>query len=179
MMLFAKLFGVLPTKTILQTPELQGVNWTSRNKRWAMQPDVRKHIFRSARNTLWCLLGCAIGDLGAIALFERVYAPDGPPRELWTMVWIIAMGSGILTSVLLETCVLWRQLGPREAFRTAVGMSMVSMLLMEVSMNVADYGMMGKSAINLAILPVTLLAGFLAAWPYKYWRLSRHGKCCH
>ena len=46
-----------------------------------MQPDVRKHIFRSARNTLWCLLGCAIGDLGAIALFERVYAPDGPPSR--------------------------------------------------------------------------------------------------
>ena len=95
------------------------------------------------------------------------------------MVWIIAMGSGILTSVLLETCVLWKQFGPQEAFRTAVGMSMVSMLLMEVSMNVADYGMMGKPAINLAILPVMLLAGFLAAWPYNYWRLSRHGKCCH
>ena len=144
-----------------------------------MKPDGKKHLSRSARNTVWCLAGCAAGDLGAIAFFERAYAPDGPPRELWTVVWIVAMVSGIATSVLLETFVLWKQFGPWEAFRTAVGMSMVSMLLMEAAMNVADYGMMGKPAINLAILPVTLGVGFLAAWPYNLWRLSRHGKCCH
>ena len=33
-----------------------------------------------------------------------------------------------------------------------------------------------------SIQPDTLpnaLAGFLAAWPYNYWRLKKHGKCCH
>ena len=95
------------------------------------------------------------------------------------MVWIVAMSSGILTSVILETIILWKQLGPKEAFRTAVGMSMISMLLMEIAMNVVDYGMMGAPAITLAVLPFTLGAGFLAAWPYNYWRLKKHGKCCH
>ena len=80
------------------------------------------------------------------------------------------MVSGIVTSVILETIILWKQMGPKEAFRTAVGMSMISMILMEAAMNLADYGMMGEPKITLAILPVTLGAGFLAAWPYNYSR---------
>ena len=95
------------------------------------------------------------------------------------MVWVLAMTAGICTSVLLETIILWKQVGPKEAFRTALGMSMVSMLLMELAMNLADYGMMGAPVITIAVLPFTLGAGFLAAWPYNYWRLKKHGKCCH
>jgi len=134
---------------------------------------------RSAKNTLGCLVGCAIGDLGAIYLFQTYYAPLSIPSELWTTVWVVAMSSGIITSVILETIILWKQLGPKEAFRTAIGMSMISMLLMEVAMNVVDYGMMGEPAITFSVLPFTLGAGFLAAWPYNYWRLKKHGKCCH
>ena len=134
---------------------------------------------RSAKNTLGCLVGCAIGDLGAIFCFQTYYSPDGIPRELWNLVWGLAMGSGIITSIILETLILWKQLGPKEAFRTAIGMSLISMILMELAMNLADYGMMGEPAITLAVLPVTLGAGFLAAWPYNYWRLKKHGKCCH
>ena len=55
----------------------------------------------------------------------------------------------------------------------------LNMAEMEAAMNLADYGMMGEPKITLAILPVTLGAGFLAAWPYNYWRLKKHGKCCH
>lgn len=126
-----------------------------------------------------CLIGCAIGDLGAIYLFQSYFSPDLIPSDLWTTVWIVAMSSGIITSVILETIILWNQLGPKEAFRTAIGMSMISMLLMEIAMNVVDYGMMGAPAITLGVLPYTLGAGFLAAWPYNYWRLKKHGKCCH
>lgn len=89
------------------------------------------------------------------------------------------MSAGILTSVLLETIVLWRQLGPSQAFRTAVGMSMISMLLMETAMNFADFGMMGGPALSFEVLPYTVGAGFAAAWPYNYWRLKKYGKCCH
>lgn len=126
-----------------------------------------------------CLIGCAIGDLGAIYLFQSYFSPNLIPSDLWTTVWIVAMSSGIITSVILETIILWNQLGPKEAFRTAIGMSMISMLLMEIAMNVVDYGMMGAPAITLGVLPYTLGAGFLAAWPYNYWRLKKHGKCCH
>jgi hypothetical protein len=134
---------------------------------------------KSAKNTLGCLVGCAIGDLGAIFCFQSYYSPNGIPPELWNLVWVVAMTSGIISSIILETLILWKQLGAKEAFRTAVGMSLISMVLMEVAMNVADYGMMGEPAITLSVLPVTLGAGFLAAWPYNYWRLKKHGKCCH
>jgi hypothetical protein len=134
---------------------------------------------KSAKNTLGCLVGCAIGDLGAIFCFQSYYSPNGIPPELWNLVWAVAMTSGIISSIILETLILWKQLGAKEAFRTAVGMSLISMVLMEVAMNVADYGMMGEPAITLSVLPVTLGAGFLAAWPYNYWRLKKHGKCCH
>lgn len=134
---------------------------------------------RSAKNTFGCLVGCAIGDLGAIYCFQRYYAPDSIPNDLWNLVWGVAMASGIATSIILETLILWRQLGPAEAFRTAIGMSLISMILMEAAMNLADYGMMGEPAITIEVLPFTLGAGFLAAWPYNYWRLKKHGKCCH
>jgi len=136
-------------------------------------------IKRSAKNTFGCLVGCAIGDLGAIYCFQRYYAPDSIPNDLWNLVWGVAMASGIATSIILETLILWRQLGPVEAFRTAIGMSLISMILMEAAMNLADYGMMGEPAITIGVLPFTLGAGFLAAWPYNYWRLKKHGKCCH
>lgn len=134
---------------------------------------------RSAKNTFGCLVGCAIGDLGAIFSFQSYFEPDGIPRDLWSLVWMVAMVSGIVTSIILETFILWKQLGPKEAFRTAIGMSLISMILMEAAMNLADYGMMGEPAITLAILPFTLGAGFLAAWPYNFWRLKKYGKCCH
>lgn len=136
-------------------------------------------IKRSAKNTFGCLVGCAIGDLGAIYCFQKYYAPDSIPNDLWNLVWGVAMASGIATSIILETVILWRQLGPAEAFRTAIGMSLISMILMETAMNLADYGMMGEPAITIEVLPFTLGAGFLAAWPYNYWRLKKHGKCCH
>ena len=134
---------------------------------------------RSAKNTFGCLVGCAIGDLGAIFCFQSYFVPDGIPRDLWSLVWMVAMVSGIVTSIILETFILWKQLGAKEAFRTAIGMSLISMILMEAAMNLADYGMMGEPAITLAILPFTLGAGFLAAWPYNFWRLKKYGKCCH
>ena len=134
---------------------------------------------RSAKNTAWCLFGCAIGDLGTILVFQFSYAPQGIPSNLWLMVWGLAMCMGIITSIILETVILWKQLGGKRAFRTAVGMSLISMVLMELAMNLADFGMMGEPAISPKVLPVTLGAGFLAAWPYNYWRLRKFGKCCH
>jgi len=144
-----------------------------------MNSQSPKLALRSAKNTSWCLFGCAIGDLGTIAGFQNIYQPDPIPQELWTLVWGLAMVAGICSSVFLETAILWRQVGPKEAFRTAVGMSIVSMILMESAMNLADYGMMGAPAVTLSVLPFTLGAGFMAAWPYNYWRLKKHGKCCH
>jgi hypothetical protein len=90
------------------------------------------------------------------------------------------MVAGIGTSVLLETILLFNQLGLAKALRTAMGMSMISMLGMELAMNVVDFFLAGGARLMLWVLPFMWLAGFLAPWPYNYWRLAMHGKtCCH
>lgn len=134
-----------------------------------------KHTWRrSAYNTSWCLLGCAIGDLGTIFAFQ-IWAPNTNP--LWVMS--LAIINGLLTSIILETILLSRHMNSKLALKTALGMSLVSMIAMEIAMNATDYLLVGQARILWwSILP-SLLAGFLAPWPYNYWRLKHLGKACH
>ena len=133
---------------------------------------------QSAINTLWCLLGCSIGDMGVIAGFQFGAPAVAESRPM--LVMGLAMAAGIGTSVLLETILLSKQLGLIKALRTALGMSMISMLGMEAAMNVVDFFLAGGARLTLQVLPAMWLAGFLALWPYNYWRLAVHGKsCCH
>lgn len=137
---------------------------------WTSGPVWRQ----SARNTAWCLLGCAIGDFGTIFAFQ-IWAPQTHPM----LVMALAMMNGLLTSIALETFILSRQMSFKLAFKTAIGMSLVSMLAMEFAMNLTDYLLVGKAALTWWSIGPSLLAGFLTPWPYNYWRLRRHGKACH
>ena len=131
---------------------------------------------RSAHNTKWCLIGCATGDFGTIAFFQ--YTPYSLP-EVW-MVFALAMFNGLLASVLLETVILRRGGFPwRLAFKTAMGMSFISMLAMEAAMNIVDYMLTGGALIVWWVLPLALAAGFVTPWPYNYWRLKKFGVACH
>ncbi len=130
---------------------------------------------RSARNTLWCLAGCSIGDFGTILFFQL----SGIPWPTLAIM-ILAIINGLLTSIILETIVLYRGgMTMRVAFRTAIGMSMISMIAMEVAMNATDWLMTGGAILNPWVVPPMLLAGFLVPWPYNYWRLKKWGKACH
>ncbi|MEM7505633.1 MAG: DUF4396 domain-containing protein [Pseudomonadota bacterium] len=124
-------------------------------------------------NTLWCLLGCAIGDLGTILFFQVTGIP-------WPTLAImaLAMTNGILTSIALETFILSRQMELRLAFRTAIGMSLISMIAMEAAMNLTDYLLTGGAMLTWWVVPLMLLAGFLAPLPYNYWRLKALGRGC-
>ena len=75
---------------------------------------------QAAVNTLWCLLGCSIGDMGVIAGFQFGAPEVAASRPM--LVMALAMVAGIGTSVLLETILLFRQLGLSKALRTALGM---------------------------------------------------------
>lgn len=135
----------------------------------------RKTWRASAVNTAWCLLGCAIGDLGTIAFFQYTGIP-------WPVLWImlLAMANGILTSILLETLILMhRGMLLKIAFKTAVGMSLISMIAMELAMNLTDIALTGGAILTWWVIPIMLAAGFLAPWPYNYWRLKKWGKACH
>lgn len=128
---------------------------------------------RSAYNTLWCLVGCAIGDFGTIFYFQY-YGIEAPLLA----VMGLAMFNGIMTSIALETVILLRAMGLVAAFRTATGMSLISMITMELAMNLTDIALVGELRLYWWTLAPALAAGFLAAWPYNYWRLKKHGASC-
>ena len=135
-----------------------------------------KHTWkRSAKNTGWCLLGCAIGDFGTILFFQLTLIPF---PVLGIMV--LAIINGLITSIILETVVLMRQNQDfSKAFKTAMGMSFISMISMEIAMNSTDYFLTGGAILTWWVIPIMLLVGFLTPWPYNYWRLKKFGIACH
>ena len=129
---------------------------------------------RSAKNTLWCLLGCSIGDFGTI-LFFQLSTISWPTLN----IMVLAIINGLITSIVLETIILFRQMSIREAFQTAIGMSFISMISMEVSMNAVDWIVVGGAEIVWWVVPLMLIVGFLTPWPYNYWRLKKFNLACH
>ena len=139
------------------------INWSC-NHTW----------IKSSKNTSWCLLGCCIGDFGTIAFFQFT-------EISWPVLAIMSLAiiNGILTSIALETYVLSRQMSFNIAFKTAIGMSLVSMISMEVAMNVTDVIFTGGAILTWWVIPLMLIAGFITPLPYNYWRLKALGKGCH
>ena len=134
-----------------------------------------KHTWkRSAKNTAWCLLGCSIGDFGTILFFQL-------SAIIWPtlIIMVLAIINGLITSIALETIILFRQMNIKQAFQTAIGMSFISMISMEVSMNAVDWIIVGGAEIVWWIIPFMLIAGFLTPWPYNYWRLKKFNLACH
>ena len=129
----------------------------------------------SAKNTFWCLLGCAIGDFGTILFFQLTKIPF-PLMG----IMILAIINGLITSVILETIILIRQnFSLIDAIKTASGMSLISMLSMEIAMNFTDFALTGGAILTWWIIPIMLIVGFLTPWPYNYWRLKKFGINCH
>ena len=135
-----------------------------------------KHTWRrSAKNTAWCLLGCAIGDFGTI-LFFQITKISFPILGIMTLAII----NGLITSIILETIILLRQnFKFSNALKTALGMSFISMISMEVAMNLTDYLLTGGAILTWWVVPIMLIVGFLTPWPYNYWRLKKFNITCH
>ena len=134
-----------------------------------------RHTWRKASyNTSWCLLGCAIGDLGTIAYFQFM----GIAWPVWAIMSLAIM-NGLITSIILETIILARQMTLKLAFKTAIGMSLISMIAMEAAMNITDVVLTGGAILTWWVVPFMLFAGFITPLPYNYWRLKALGKACH
>jgi hypothetical protein len=135
-----------------------------------------KHTWRrSANNTKWCLIGCSIGDFGTIAYFQYTGIP-------WSTmsIMLLAICNGLLTSIILETIILMRQnIIFMSALKTALGMSLISMISMEAAMNIVDVALTGGAKLTWWVMPIMLLVGFLTPWPYNYWRLKKYNQACH
>ena len=139
------------------------ISWTCKNT-WK----------KASYNTSWCLLGCAIGDLGTIAFFQYTGIPWPP-----LLIFSLAIINGLITSIILETIILCRQMSFADALKTSLGMSLISMISMEISMILVDYILFGEAKLVFWVVPLMLLAGFITPLPYNYWRLKALGKSCH
>ena len=129
----------------------------------------------SAKNTFWCLLGCSIGDFGTILFFQLTKIPFPV-----LAIMVLAIINGIITSIILETIILLRQnFSLKLAFKTAVGMSLISMVSMEIAMNATDYFLTGGAILTWWVVPIMLAVGFVTPWPYNYWRLKKFNEACH
>ena len=144
---------------------------TNENFNWSC-----RHTWNlSAKNTLWCLLGCSIGDFGTILFFQLTKIPFAVMG-----IMILAIINGLITSIILETIVLMKQKFKfSEALKTALGMSFISMISMEIAMNLVDYLLVGEARLTWWVIPFMLTAGFLTPWPYNYWRLKKFNEACH
>ena len=67
----------------------------------------------------------------------------------------------------------------KKAFQTAMTMSFISMIAMEIAMNAVDWIIIGEAKLVWWIVPIMLIAGFLTPWPYNYYRLKRYNIACH
>ena len=135
-----------------------------------------KHTWKvSAKNTMWCVIGCSIGDFGTILFFQLSKIPF-PILVIMTLAII----NGLITSIILETIILIKQnFKFKSALKTACGMSFISMISMEITMNMTDYFLTGGAMLTWWVVPIMLLVGFLTPWPYNYWRLKKFGIACH
>jgi len=92
----------------------------------------------------------------------------------------LAIINGIITSIILETIILLKQnFTFKNAFKTAVGMSLISMISMEAAMNLTDYLLTGGAMLTWWVVPIMLAVGFVTPWPYNYWRLKKFNQACH
>lgn len=136
-----------------------------------------KHSWKnSAKNTAVCLLGCSIGDNFTILFFQW-----SQMHASMSFVMITAMIMGLVTSILLETIILSKQMNIKSAIQVAFGMSFISMLMMEASANVTSILLAGGNRLILtwwSVIPSWII-GFLSAWIYNYYKIKKYGKSCH
>ena len=127
----------------------------------------------SALNTLICLIGCSIGDFGTILYFQFYTNIDSI-----MLIMPIAILNGILTSIIFETILLLKDMTLKAAFKTAIGMSLISMISMELAMNFTDIFLEGALVLTFSSIIPVLIIGFIVPWPYNYWRLVKYNRSC-
>ena len=129
---------------------------------------------RAKSNTLWCLAGCSIGDFGTIFFFQNI-------DHNWNNFEVMGLAiiNGLITSIILETIILLKQMDFLSSLKTALGMSFISMIGMEIAMNLTDLLLTGGAMLTWWVVPIMLLAGFYTPLPYNYWRLKKYNVSCH
>ena len=137
-------------------------------------------LVTSAQATLHCLTGCVIGEVAGlmigVTLGLGVWATIGLATAL---AYISGFTLGLLPVMRRQNKTFW------QALKLIWIGEAVSIGVMEIAMNAADYAVGGMQAGSVLTpmfwygILVAGPAGFLAAWPVNWWLLSRDLKKCH
>lgn len=134
----------------------------------------------AAHSTLHCLTGCVIGEVTGLIIGVSLGLGVWPTVILaTTLAYISGFTLGVVPVMRRESM----------AFLTALKViwigEVVSIGVMEIAMNAADYAVGGMQAGSVLSpmfwfgIAVAVPAGFIAAWPVNYWLLKRNLKKCH
>ena len=137
-------------------------------------------VVTSAQATLHCLTGCVIGEVAGLAIGVTMGIGVWPTIALaTTLAYISGFTLGVVPVMRRENKTF------KEALKLIWIGEVISIGVMEVAMNAADYQMGGMNAGSVfdAVFWIGILvavpAGFLAAWPVNWWLLQRNLKKCH
>lgn len=137
-------------------------------------------LVTSAQATVHCLTGCIIGEVAGLAIGVSLGIGVWPTIILaTTLAYISGFTLGVLPVMRRE----------KKTFLEALKLiwigEAVSIGVMEIAMNAADYSMGGMTSGSVLSpmfwkgLAVAVPAGFLAAWPVNWLLLRRGMKKCH
>lgn len=134
----------------------------------------------SARATLHCLTGCIIGEVVGLAIGVTLGIGATATIVLATLLSYVSGFSLGLRPVMVEQ---------RKTFLEALAIiwigEAVSIGVMEIAMNLVDYGVGGMGVRSIFAwlywkgVLFAVPAGFVAAWPVNYWLVRRELKACH
>lgn len=146
----------------------------------APEGEPLSHTRLTTAATLHCLTGCAVGEWIGLA------AGVSLGLDTWATM-VLATTLGFVSGYVSGLWPLVRQgMGWMEAWRTIWLGETVSIAVMEIVMNTADWHMGGMQATSVLDpqfwlgFGAALVAGFIAAWPVNAWLLRRNvKKPCH
>ena len=134
----------------------------------------------AASATVHCLTGCSIGEFLGLAIGVSL---GWAPWQTITLAVVLAFISGYALSLI--PLMRGRGLSFTAAFKIIWLGELISIGVMELAMNIADYqagGMHATSVLDPVFwigFAAALTAGFVAAYPVNYWMLKRNMKACH
>ncbi len=147
---------------------------------------AQEHIYgnnpfvTSAQATIHCLTGCVIGEVAGLLIGVSL------GLAVWHTI-LLATTLAYLSGMTLGLLPVMRNQNKTflEALKLIWIGEVVSIGVMEIAMNGADYavgGMQAGSVLSPTFwlgIAVAVPAGFLAAWPVNWWLLQRDLKNCH
>ncbi len=134
----------------------------------------------AAQATLHCLTGCVIGEVSGLLIGVSLGFSAWQTITLATaLAYISGMSLGVVPVMRRQSISFW------PALKIIWLGEVVSIGVMEIAMNAADYAVGGMqsgtvfSPVFWLGIGVAIPAGFIAAWPVNWWLLKRKLKACH